>query len=548
MRIQQLKEILQLNKSVFPQLQQLKKGQIIQGKVIKIYPQDKAQIQLGGLKLIAQLQAPLTAGLHYHFQIMQADEIFNLKVLGNQTHETAAAGAKHLLNQLSFKPSAHQVAFVQQLMEEQVPFNRQQLQQAFQFMAAHKNKQDLIPIIKEMVLHELPINEQTFQALHVQKNNQLVAQLQKLSHMLSQHMENSPLQQLLSDLLEPSAENVVKSQQQIYKLLVGKNKQLLPLIQTLGGDNNITSLQTLKKLEHYIHHHQETMQHANQILKKWESKLLLAAANQFTLSEAEVSQLKRDTIATFPTLISDKNAQTIDFGRLLVQLRSLQKPQTYQQLERFITLSQTYVLAEPKKQWLELVRQHLQFSGISHEYKLAKDETPPVTLKSQLILALQQTDGALKERIQQVLHHLNGVQISSVQDSQNGFLQAYIQIPAIKLGLPNDMELKFEGKKLRTGKLDPDHCRIVFYLELTNMKETVVDMHVQNRNVSITVFNDHKALRSLSMKLQPLLRKGLREMNYHLSSISFLTLHEEEKKKSITSSNAQVYQGVDFRI
>jgi hypothetical protein len=71
-------------------------------------------------------------------------------------------------------------------------------------------------------------------------------------------------------------------------------------------------------------------------------------------------------------------------------------------------------------------------------------------------------------------------------------------------------------------------------------------MHVQNRNVTITVFNDHPKLRSLSSKLQPLLKKGLEEMNYYLSTVTFKPLNEE--RKQLHDANPFGYQGVDYRV
>ncbi|AUJ26698.1 MULTISPECIES: hypothetical protein [Virgibacillus] len=544
MRIHQLKEILQLNKLKIPSQQQLKKGQIIQGQVIKIYPENKVQIQLGGLRLIAQLQASLTTGKDYYFQVMQADELLKLKVLGN-----GALNANQLLQQLSLKMATNQAELVQQLTKEQISFHREQLQQAFEYMSQYKDKQVQVfmPIMKELIANEWPITEQTTKALHMQKKYPFATQLQKLLHMLPKDSNFSMLRGHLSDLLQPTAENIANSQEQMSKILSFRNKQVFSLIQSLLDGQDIYSSNTINNLKHYIANNQWFMQHADQILKKWESKLLLTAANQYMFSDAEVSQLKQDVTKVFPTLFAKNVGNGGDFGGLLVQLRALQKSHTYEQLEQIITFSQKYLLAEPKEQFLQLTKRFLQLSGISHENLLVKGESPPTTIKSQLISMLQQTKGGLGEQLQQVLHHLHAVQLSSVQDFDNGFLQAYLQIPALKLGLTNDMEIKFEGKKTETNKLDPNHCRIVFYLELTNIKETVVDMHVQNRNISIHVFNDHIQSRTLPMQFQPLLKKGLKEMNYHLSSISFFALHQGKKAKTAVF-NAQSYQGVDYRI
>lgn len=61
--------------------QRLRPGQIVQGKILKIFPENKAQIQLGGQNMIAKLEAALSIGNTYHFQVQTSDEMIYLKVL-----------------------------------------------------------------------------------------------------------------------------------------------------------------------------------------------------------------------------------------------------------------------------------------------------------------------------------------------------------------------------------------------------------------------------------------------------------------------------------
>src|SRR5690625_1477000 len=85
--------------------QTIKVGQIIQGKILKLYPNQKAQIQLGSQIMIAQLEAALAVGERYHFQVEATDDLIHLKVIGEhlknrpQTHITA------LLQALGLKTS-----------------------------------------------------------------------------------------------------------------------------------------------------------------------------------------------------------------------------------------------------------------------------------------------------------------------------------------------------------------------------------------------------------------------------------------------------------
>src|SRR5690625_6222184 len=52
--------------------QYFKKGSILRGRILKLFPQNKAHIQLGAHTFIAQLEASLQLGGSYHFQVQSA--------------------------------------------------------------------------------------------------------------------------------------------------------------------------------------------------------------------------------------------------------------------------------------------------------------------------------------------------------------------------------------------------------------------------------------------------------------------------------------------
>ncbi|ALX47452.1 hypothetical protein AOX59_01850 [Lentibacillus amyloliquefaciens] len=61
--------------AIFNSSQLLRPGQIIQGNIVKIYPDQKAQIQLGTHKMTAQLETSLTVSARYHFQVQPSDDV-----------------------------------------------------------------------------------------------------------------------------------------------------------------------------------------------------------------------------------------------------------------------------------------------------------------------------------------------------------------------------------------------------------------------------------------------------------------------------------------
>ena len=72
--------------------------------------------------------------------------------------------------------------------------------------------------------------------------------------------------------------------------------------------------------------------------------------------------------------------------------------------------------------------------------------------------------------------------------------QLLMQVPLEFLGKKMDATLEWNGRMKEDGKIDSDFARIMFYLKLDTLNETVVDMQVQNRIVTITVYNDDHSL------------------------------------------------------
>src|SRR5690606_38479075 len=101
------------------------------------------------------------------------------------------------------------------------------------------------------------------------------------------------------------------------------------------------------------------------------------------------------------------------------------------------------------------------------------------------------------------------------------------------------------------GEIDPDFCRVVFYLDLATIKKTVVDMHVQKRSISLTILNDN-SIEDIMRPLQSLLKEGLENINYHLSNVSHKPLSSRElnhtKNKFLKYNQYSSSKGVDLRI
>lgn len=171
------------------------------------------------------------------------------------------------------------------------------------------------------------------------------------------------------------------------------------------------------------------------------------------------------------------------------------------------------------------------------------------SLKPQLLALMQDpsVSVALREAAETVVMRMNGPML---QSGENGIQhQLVMQVPLDFFGKRIEATLQWNGRMKADGKIDPEFARILFYLELESINKTVIDMQVQNRIVSVTVFNADDALKTIGAPLQQNLKEGLESAGYKLSGVFFKEFTEEEKNVPKKKSSSKVDgQGVDFRI
>jgi hypothetical protein len=135
-----------------------------------------------------------------------------------------------------------------------------------------------------------------------------------------------------------------------------------------------------------------------------------------------------------------------------------------------------------------MLDQFFQRSGISEGGAL-----PPQTLKGELITLLSTGDRMPNEVTQtatQLLNHLTGEQLMSLTHDPNWYslnVQVPIQLPDEKR---TEAKVKWEIKKAPDGSFDPNFCRLIFHVHLSNLKETILQMVIQDRQVSCTLYTE----------------------------------------------------------
>ncbi|SHF51167.1 hypothetical protein [Ornithinibacillus halophilus] len=396
----------------------LQPGRILKGSVLHLYPNQKARIQLGNREMVAQLKASLSIGTSYHFQVQSiTNQSIHLKVLGKELKGDERDNASQLLQQLGIKSSRANASFVQRLLTENIPFNREELTAALHILSEKPDKANSYLLLREMLMKRLPINEAIFQSLYQLRNSSINEQVDLFMKATSQNSNQSP--QLVASLRE--------------------------------------------KLQSFLN------VQANDSVK--DSIFNLLKSSLINLGHGYDSQL--------------------------LQGKSTESNQS---------------------------------------------------LKAMLLLLQQQTMGSLNETTKQFIELINGLQLNSVRETPE-FIYTQIQLPGLPFQMKQDIHIKFEGKKNEKGEINPSHCRIIFFLELSHLNETVIDMNIQNRHVSITLFNNTPQLDELITTIKPLLKTGLEQEDYHLSTITVQSYNSHQQgERSFHTIDSEINQGVDFRV
>src|SRR5690625_3145533 len=124
----------------------------------------------------------------------------------------------------------------------------------------------------------------------------------------------------------------------------------------------------------------------------------------------------------------------VQLRQLLTMIQQNASQQTYANVEQIlstISKQEPFHILPPQEKFLGQIRQMLQHSGLTDENLIAQDivaSQSNQTVKSMLIQMIQQDDGVGNERVQQLLHHINGLQLQSVQEV-GSFIQASLLVP-----------------------------------------------------------------------------------------------------------------------
>lgn len=572
-------------------------GQIVRGKILQIFPLDRARIQIGSFTFIAQLEAPLNHGESYFFQVDDVKEEVHLRVI-QQASEQGASEWKQLLHMIGSKHSKGREQFVQQLLQSNIPFTKRTLQQMFTLLDQYPNQEKAMKALEVMAQRAWPITREIMESIILYQTSTLTKEVNQLVESLTQQSQipqahRELIQQL--ELLIPEEKKTHHVFKQLFEYITSKEaKRELPLMQMLHPRIHKTNMKQLQSMpltqrantlrtpermltylgihtaedrqlflktltsiaQNPIHFLNET----KQFVDKWERSIQLQAVQHPNrpLNTETLQQVRDSFIRLFSAHQWTQNEQTVmrqvipnnthELLQMMIDFKSLDTRNVEQMM---LQLHEHHQPAEKKDIQAEFLRslQHiLQNFGLSHEHSLSKDQTDQLTnsLKALLMQFIQEQTPS-SERAQSLLRFIQGMQLQTVQDTAH-LLSVHLQIPAMIGALRSDMQITFESKKTESTSIDPNYCRILFDLELAAIKRTLIDMHVQHKQVSLLIYNDLPFIKKIGDNYEETLAEGLLKTGYELTSIRYLKLGKQEEHRRTTTQSFARTEGFDVKI
>ncbi|WP_017753738.1 hypothetical protein [Calidifontibacillus oryziterrae] len=517
----------------------LKPGQIFYGGIVKLYPDDLALIQLGGVKLHAKLHAALDINMKYWFQVVPNENMIELKIIehsqlnktnNNQVNPILSPtqfDASQLLKQLGLATTSENEQLISMVVKDGLPITKDGLKQASEWLKDKTDIKRALIATKFVIQNDLPMNHNILNSMYaVYTKESLSSSLVNIfADILDVPQKTSTMMQLAnllqSVILVKHQDEAVKMIQDLLKFITktesnAEQKTAQGLLHKLG----FTSAE-LNELKSLINSNERIILEKNAIILKVVENNN-TAIKQALLHHNEI--LTEDEINLLNKTIQPLNESSANWGNGKVVLRNF--------IQLFNSLGLNY-------------ERSLLFAENKQEIEANLQTLKPLLMK---VLSDEVLTPHLKDKLDQLLQRITGQQL--LFSSEQGPVQQLImQIPIQLQHFMTDLTIQWSGRRGKNGDIDPDFCRIVFYIDLAHIKETLVDVHVQNRIVNIRVYNETPQLDILVKKLMFSLKENLNKLNYHLSSIKVVDQQQSVRKvNSIQTKNISSANGVDFRV
>lgn len=553
-------------------------GQIIYGRIGKLFPNQTAEVQVGDQKVIAKLEVPLSAGGKYWFQIQPGEGRLHLKVLpfeeSGNNHQTPV---NSLLKQLGLPETKENREMIQYLIKEKLPITKEASQAIAQRLMEYKHEPGKLEAVKEMLLRNLPLTKDVFLGMLASLKKE---PLHQLMDQLSTKLRASPQlskdgQQLLLLLEEMTKTGQEKVTEKVTSALL---KEWLNNRDTVSSQNALSLLQKLSFVRQGAE--RELLFEAAKTIARNSSALSLPINENNRMEQALNQNQAGLTALLLKAAIMKEMEKGIPLSKQILSAFSADGKRPHTLLDN-PTISLEKMSTELTKQEMTMlqnslnnaheevlkfdfgknVADHLRMlvSKIGFDYEsshlpLLKEGNGNQLQKFDVLKALllrvinEESSGNVKGDAEQLLHKITGIQLLSQETLP--LTNFVLQVPLSFWEKKTDLTVQWSGRKKENGEIDPAYCRVLFYLELEYLNEVIVDMHIQNRIMNMTIVNDTEKVKFIAEPFIKTLKDNLRNLGFTLTSISFQPTFakgaDTKKKENPYTSNS--YSGVDIRV
>ncbi|WP_342559264.1 hypothetical protein [Metasolibacillus sp. FSL K6-0083] len=324
----------------------------------------------------------------------------------------------------------------------------------------------------------------------------------------------------------------------------------------IAGDSLLTTAQKehIQQLVTRFSQLPQSQQALTTFAQQLQTELLKAYANNttaqlFTNNEQGLSTKEQILSMIKPELTAHN--QELLLRNIVQEAKNMSQPVIQSQLTQADAQLQSAIDSKAMEQAMKTVLKGL---GISYEAALQNKATDMQAIAGQLkpqLLALIQdmtTPPALRDAAEMVMTRMNGMQLLSGENGHQH--QLVMQVPLEFFGKRMDATLQWNGRMKEDGKIDANYARVLFYLHMESLQETVIDMQVQNRIVTVTLFNDNLGLTPLAEPLKKSLKEGLASKDYQLSGVFIKQFESALQEQAGQAIKEQVEErsGVDIRV
>ncbi|MDA7025880.1 hypothetical protein PJ311_04540 [Bacillus sp. CLL-7-23] len=482
------------------------------GKVLKFISEQYAEIQVGNTKWQGRLETPLTTNTYYWFSYeKKADEPQGrLQVVEafDKNPKTVQDAAVKLLDGLSLKSTKEAVFLVGALLKEQQPIKENDVKAAIKWLEnlpksqIQKGMDAVIFALKR----QLPVHPGVLDSILAVKDPvSISSQIGKLYEAISHEPQHTAgLEKLKSALLpilnvetEIQAENLLQILSEKARP-AGKETQPTSLLQTAQG-----------------------------------GELANEQDNKMTHPKLHEPAMAKEILTKLTTLAEQKGTTLVE--EAITWMKSLQshKPMTFAKLTESETELLQHIIKESapsltnKTDVLTALFKMKNLLGVKDELSFVKALESGGVTKEQSLQSLklvlnemrhsQDLSPSVKQEVNEVFNRLNGQLF--LQHDQSTQSQLFLSYPLFSKHSVQDLTVFFNGQKKEDGKIDPSQCRLMFYLQLDALKETVVDCFIQQKVMTVTIETGFD-LQGLIDPLFPSLKEKLKELGYSLSSVT----------------------------